>query len=57
MLFLISWKVKSENRVNCFNAFGKMTPEDDIKAVGDDIKVIGRWHLLGGTGGGMYCRM
>ena len=51
MLFLISWKVKSENRISCFNTFAKMTPEDDLKDTGDGIKVIGRWHLLDGSGG------
>ena len=51
MLFLISWTVASENRVKCYNAFGKMTPADDLKDTGDDIKVHGRWHHLGGSGG------
>lgn len=51
MLFLINWSVASENRVACWNAFGKMSPEDDLKDAGDGIKVHGRWHHLSGSGG------
>ena len=51
MLFLISWAVPSENRIPCWNAFGNMTPADDIVDAGENINVIGRWHKLGGSGG------
>ncbi len=51
MLFLIKWSISSENRVNCWNAFGNMTPEDDVKDAGEHIKIVGRWHSLGGAGG------
>lgn len=51
MLFLISWSINSENRVACWNAFGNMTPADDLKDAGDNIKVVGRWHNMGGGGG------
>ena len=51
MLFQISWSVSSANRVACWNAFGKMTPTDDLKDVGDDIKMHGRWHHLSGSAG------
>ena len=51
MLFLINWTVSSENRVACWNVFGKMTPEDDLRDSGEDIKVHGRWHQLNGSGG------
>ena len=53
MLFLINWSVSSENRVACWNVFGKMTPEDDLKDAGEHIKIHGRWHQLSGAGG--YC--
>ena len=53
MLFLINWSVSCENRVACWNVFGKMTPEDDLKDAGEHIKVHGRWHNLSGSGG--YC--
>ena len=51
MLFLINWSVSSNNRVPCWNVFGKMNPEDDLKDAGEDIKIVGRWHHLSGAGG------
>ena len=51
MLFSISWSIPSENRVACLNAFGNMTPEDDLKDAGELVKVVGRWHHLNGAGG------
>ena len=55
MLFQISWTIPQEERVNCWNVFGKMTPEDDAKDAGEFIKVIGRYHLLSGSGGVCIC--
>ena len=51
MLFQVSWSIPNNNRVQCWNAFGNMTPDDDLKDAGENIKVVGRWHHLGGTGG------
>ena len=51
MLFLVSWNISSANRVACWNAFGNMTPADDLNDSGPDINVIGRWHHLSGSGG------
>jgi len=51
MLFQITWSISSANRVPCWNNFGKMTPEDDLKDAGEGIKVHGRWHHLSGSGG------
>ena len=51
MLFLISWSVASENRVACWNAFGNMTPADDLADAGENITIVGRWHRLGGQSG------
>jgi len=51
MLFLVSWSVSSQNRVPCWNAFGNMTPEDDLQDAGEHINVVGRWHKLSGAGG------
>ena len=55
MLFLISWKISSSNRVACWNAFGNMTLEDDLKDAGHNIKIVGRWHHLSGDGGVCIC--
>lgn len=55
MLFLISWTISASNRVPCWNAFGNMTLEDDIKDAGPNIKIVGRWHHLSGDGGVCIC--
>lgn len=55
MLFLISWTVLPDKRIECWNAFGNMTPEDDLKDAGESIKVHGRWHHLSGDGGVCIC--
>ena len=51
MLFSIVWTIPSENRVACLNAFGNMTPDDDLKDAGPDVKIVGRWHHLAGDAG------
>lgn len=55
MLFQISWTVDPPNRVACWNAFGNMTADDDLRDAGDSIKVHGRWHVLSGSGGTCIC--
>ena len=55
MLFLVSWSIPQNNRVQCWNVFGNMTPADDLKDAGDDITIVGRWHKMGGTGGVCIC--
>ena len=55
MLFIINWKIKPENRVSCLNAFGNMTPEDDLKDADPNIKIVGRWHYLTGDEGVCIC--
>ena len=55
MLYLITWNVSAENRVACWNAFGNMTPQDDLKDTGEHINVVGRWHRLSGAGGICVC--
>jgi len=48
MLFLIQWTVSTENESLAGMPFD--SPEDDIRETGEHIKVIGRWHKLGGSG-------
>ena len=55
MLFQISWTVDPSNRVPCWNIFGNMTADDDVRDAGENIKVLGRWHALGGGGGTCIC--
>jgi len=44
MLFQITWTVDPSNRVPCWNIFGNMTADDDV-----------RGHALGGGGGTCIC--
>ena len=55
MLFQINWTIPQVQRVECWNVFGKMSPDDDAKDAGEHIKVHGRWHLLSGSGGVCIC--
>ena len=51
MLFYCTWYIAPESRVNVYNIFGKMGPEDDKKDAGPDIELIGRWSELNGSTG------
>ena len=51
MLFQISWKMYSDKKLDCYKAFSQMTPDDDVKDAGDNIKIVGRWHAVGGGRG------
>ena len=55
MLYLISWSISQAARVDCWNVFGNMTLEDDLKEVGDKIRIVGRWHRLSGASGVCIC--
>ena len=55
MLFLIKWNVSQSQRVACWNVFGNMTPDDDLKDAGEHITIVGRWHELSGAGGVCIC--
>ncbi len=51
MFFQVNWTISPHKRIECWNIFGNMTPDDDLKDAGEHINVVGRWHHLGGTGG------
>ena len=55
MLFQISWKMYSDKKLDCFKAFSQMTPDDDVKDAGPNIKIVGRWHSVGGGRGVCIC--
>ena len=55
MLFLIEWTIPSQNRIECWNNFGNMSPADDLRDTGDLIQIIGRWHHINGCGGVCIC--
>lgn len=55
MLYQISWKMYKDKKMDCYKAFSQMTPEDDAKDAGEEIKIIGRWHGVGGGSGVCIC--
>ena len=46
MKFMLTWRVHPDKRQAAFNAFSQMNPQDDLKDMGDKIKLIGCWHDL-----------
>jgi hypothetical protein len=55
MKFMLTWRVHPEKRQAAFAAFSQMTPEDDLKDMGSNIKLIGRWHDLSDFSGVAIC--
>ena len=55
MLFQISWKMYPDKKMECYKAFSHMSPEDDAKDAGELIKIVGRWHSVGGGSGVCIC--
>ena len=43
MKFMVNWSVQHEQWLDILNVFSSMTPEQRAD-VGDDVKMIGRWH-------------
>ena len=46
MKFLVTWRVHEDERHSTLQAFSQMTSEDDKADMGDNIRLIGRWHDL-----------
>ena len=55
MKFMLTWRVHPEKRQAAFTAFAQMTPQDDQKDIGSNIKLIGRWHDLSEFTGVAIC--
>ena len=55
MLYQITWNMFPDKKMECYKVFSQMTPEDDVKDAGDDIKILGRWHAVGGGSGVCIC--
>ncbi|GEO08194.1 DUF3303 domain-containing protein [Segetibacter aerophilus] len=51
MKFMLSWRLHQEKRQAALKGFSEMTAADDAADMGDNIRLIGRWHdVAGGTG-------
>jgi len=55
MKFMVTWRIHPDKRQAAFSAFSQMTSEDDLKDMGDNIKLIGRWHDLSQFTGVAIC--
>ena len=55
MLYQISWKMYADKKMECYKVFSHMTPEDDANDAGELIKIVGRWHSVGGGSGVCIC--
>ena len=42
-------------KIECYNIFSKMNSDDDISDAGNNIKILGRWHTVGGGSGTCIC--
>ena len=51
MKFMLTWRLHQEKRHDALKGFSQMTAADDKADMGDNIRLIGRWHdVAGGTG-------
>ncbi|HEY6977032.1 MAG TPA: DUF3303 family protein [Chitinophagaceae bacterium] len=55
MKFMLTWRVHPDKRQAALDIFSQMTSEDDKKDMGDNIKLIGRWHDLSQFTGVAIC--
>ena len=53
MLFLLSWTLT--NKLNAYRAFSQMSEQDDTQDAGQNVRIVGRWHHVGGSGGVCIC--
>jgi hypothetical protein len=46
MKFMMNWRVHEDKRQEALKGFSQMTAEDDLADLGENVKLIGRWHDL-----------
>lgn len=52
---MVTWRVHPDKRQAAFSAFAQMTENDDKKDIGENIKLIGRWHDMSQFTGVAIC--
>jgi hypothetical protein len=55
MKFMVSWQIHEDKRHEALKAFSQMTAEDDAVDMGENVKLIGRWHDLVSFSGVLIC--
>jgi uncharacterized protein DUF3303 len=46
MKFMMTWRVHDHARNDALTAFSQMTAEDHLADIGENVRLIGRWHNL-----------
>ncbi|MDH3215151.1 MAG: DUF3303 domain-containing protein [Candidatus Krumholzibacteria bacterium] len=46
MKFMVTWQLHPEKLHETLGLFSNMSQKDDEAAMGDDVKLLGRWHDL-----------
>jgi len=52
---MLTWRVHPDKRQTALDAFSQMTSDDDKKDLGNNIRLIGRWHDLSQFTGVAIC--
>jgi hypothetical protein len=55
-LFYLKYTINENARSDCMTYFGGMTPDDDVKDMGKDIQLLGRWSTVGESSGFCICQ-
>lgn len=55
MKYLLSWRIHEDKRHETFKAFSAMTAEDDRADMGENVRLVGRWHDLVAFEGVLVC--
>jgi len=51
MKFMLNWCIHEDKRQEALKGFSQMTLADDKADMGDNIRLIGRWHDIAGFTG------
>jgi len=55
MQFLITWRVHENKRHDTLALFSEMSEKKEQSLMGDNVRMVGRWHdLVGCTGAAVY---
>ena len=55
MKFLITWQLHDDKIHDTLALFSQMTEDQEAALMGDDMRLIGRWHdLVRGSGAAIY---
>lgn len=56
MLYYLKYVINESARADCTTLFGGMSEEDDLRDMGPDIQLVGRWSTVGESSGFCICK-